>query len=99
MKAKKITKNEIKILEDFFDRLEDEMGDAGCNDYYLPNTKENYDLIREVIICDGDMDREEQDDYLETLKASKKQKKLFVFDTMLLRYLREKLILQLEAAQ
>ena len=32
---------ERKIFNELLDRLDDDMGNAGCNDFYLENTPEN----------------------------------------------------------
>lgn len=51
---------EMTILFEFLDRLADSMGNAGCNDYELPDTPEGWALRREVEAAmdePGDCDR------------------------------------------
>jgi hypothetical protein len=43
-----MTKNELEILDGMLERLSDIMGNAGCNDYELPDTPENRELVTQA---------------------------------------------------
>lgn len=43
-----LNETEKKILGEFLDRLSDHMGNAGCNDYDLPDSPEGWELAKEV---------------------------------------------------
>lgn len=44
-----MTQNEIKLLDNFLEVAEDAMGNADCNDFVLPNTPENYEMVQRAM--------------------------------------------------
>lgn len=84
----KFTVAERDALKQFFDRLAEDMSNAGCNDFAVNNTTGNRDMLEAVIKhC---YNKTEQVDQLEDLE-SQEGKKLSAFDTDVWEYLRWKL--------
>lgn len=93
-----LNKLERELLGGFFDRLEDYMGNAGCNDFDVPNTTEGQELMRNVINHAFRDEEEERKIQLESLEEEieKGRKKLVTFDFFVLLYLRSKIDKMLE---
>lgn len=44
-----LTKLEKELLLEFLKDLDNRLGNAGCNDYQLPNTLKHHDLMEKII--------------------------------------------------
>ncbi len=87
------TKLEKQLLNDFFERLEDYMGNAGCNDFDVPNTTEGQELMRNVLNHALQHEEEEKEAQLESLENDIEQgrKNLLTYDFFVLSYLKSKI--------
>jgi len=93
-----LTNTEITVLKDFLDQLADHFSNAGCNDYDLPNTPENKQLLLDATIYDYTVngfanDADEMNEMNDDIKRinNAKGKKLYITDSLLLSYLKYKL--------
>jgi hypothetical protein len=48
-----LTENECRIISDLLEMASEEFGNHGCNDYTIPNTPENYEMISKIIQRNG----------------------------------------------
>lgn len=72
--------NEIEILRRMFDDYSDNLGNAGCNDFEMPNTDQNWALYVAAEKANEDYEEEERP----------KGKKICGCDFIILEYLKER---------
>jgi len=81
-----LTDVEKDTLVQFLKDYSNELGNAGCNDFYLPNTDENWELIKTS--AESCMDK----DGAETItRPEDKSKRIFAHDLVVLDYLTKKI--------
>lgn len=84
----KFTPAEKEALKLFFEQLEEDMSNSGCNDMYLRNTDDNRQMVQETIRhCFKKID---QADMLENLEEQT-GKQIVAMDSHVWSYLRWKL--------
>lgn len=77
-----LSKAELKLMAELLDMASNEFSSHGCNDYTIPATDENKDLMREII--SDSFDKRDAAEAIEELGESKDE--LACDDTTLLRY-------------
>jgi len=97
-----MTNPEIKYLKDFFDDYKNRLGTDGCNDFDLPNTPENIELLKAAHLwnVNGDQKAYESDyaDWIADYEKNPDQhKKIYTNNIIIFGYLSSKLIKQLTA--
>lgn len=83
-----LTKQEKALFLAFLDELDEVFSNAGCNDYSLPNTTENYKIMERMIKFN--FSGEEQIEELNHLAKTADQDELCTMDVLLFNYLRSK---------
>lgn len=86
-----LTNEETNLLKDFLDKLSDHFSNADYDDYDLPNTQENKDLLINAIYYSDDSTKEEMEYDIERVNNAK-GKKLHTTNSLLLSYLQYKLL-------
>ena len=77
-----MTKNELYLISYWLEQCSDMLGNKGCNDYWLPDTDENWELIQKMQKWNSS-DPEE----CSTRKEITSENGLFVPDFFLVSYL------------
>lgn len=86
--SKKLTSAELKLISDILKEAAEMYSDHSCNDYEIPNTKANKEVLINMNksgLIDG-LDEEEE---IELIKSCK-DKNLFTMDFVLMEYLAER---------
>ena len=73
--------NEKRVLLEFIDQLSDYQSNAGCNDFELENTDENWDLVVKAEDWNGIVGEEAQE-------RPDKGEKIYTMDCVILGYLK-----------
>lgn len=73
--------NEKRVLLEFIDQLSDYQSNAGCNDFELDNTDENWDLVVKAEDWNGIVGEE-------PLERPDKGEKIYTMDCVILGYLK-----------
>ena len=77
-----LTDSEAKQLSAFLADLSEKYGNAGCNDYWMENTDENWYIWKEIY--------KDIDDYKDEKRPNRKQK-ISCSDFMVVEYLKGKI--------
>lgn len=77
-----LSKAELKLIAELLDMANNEFGNHGCNDYAIPATDENKDIMREIIT--DTYDKRDVEESLEEVDESKDE--LSVMDVVLFDY-------------
>lgn len=80
-----LTKAEKELLLGFLQELSDNYGHAGCNEYSLPNTPENREVMRKALTMTYSEDQEELEDEFDYLENC--DKTIHTIDTIVLDYI------------
>ncbi len=89
-----ITKNELNMIVEYLEKYSDLLGNRGCNDHWLPDTDENWELIREIQRWNSSDPRE-----WDTREEITSDRGMFVPDFVLPAYFADKIQNQLETGE
>lgn len=84
-----MNKHEFTVLSSFLEDLSDKFSRAGCNDYEMENTDENWELLKAA-------ERWNYSDKEDWTKRRPKGKTIQTFDSLILDYLKHLLDKEIE---
>ncbi len=77
---------EREVFTRMLDDLSDRFGNAGCNDFEIPNTPEYQEFVERVVR--HNIDEEDADEWLDEIKETPSDT-ITIFDIWVLEYLRD----------